>query len=69
MAFTVDSAFNASAEVAAAAHYPHIRLFTAAEVASNVSLVELHAVAQPWSVASPASVGGNNWTYFSAICW
>ena len=48
MAFTVPSAFNASAEIKAAAHYPHIRLFTAADVASNTSLVELGAVLQPW---------------------
>ena len=24
---------------------------------------------QNWTVASRASIGGGNWTYFSAVCW
>ena len=43
MQFTVDQAFNASAEVAAAANFPHIRLFTAANVPSLTPLTELAA--------------------------
>ncbi len=69
MQFTVDQAFNATAEVAAAADFPYIRLFTAAMIASNTPLVELAQVEEPWSVASPTAVGGGNWTYFSAMCW
>eukprot|EP01052_Picozoa_sp_SAG31_P004231 SAG31_NODE_174_length_21353_cov_23.387974_1_plen_204_part_00 len=70
MQFTVDNGFNASAEVAAAANFPNIRLFTAGNVPSLTPLTELAAkggVAQPWSIASPASVGGGNWTHFSAV--
>jgi sialate O-acetylesterase len=67
MQFTVDSAFNATAEVAAADGFPYIRLFTAALYASNTPLVQLESVEEPWSVASSASVGGGNWTYFSAV--
>ena len=69
MQFTVDSAFNATAEVAAAGNFPLIRLFTAAMIASDTPLTELAQVEEPWSVASAAAVGGGNWTYFSAMCW
>ena len=51
MEFTVDRGFNASAEVAAAADFPHIRLFTAGNIPSLAPLTELAAkggVAQPW---------------------
>ena len=69
MQFTVQQTFNATAELALAADYPHVRLFTAADVASSVSLVELAAVLQPWSVASPTTLAGGNFTFFSAVCW
>ena len=68
--FTTDSATNASDEVARAALYPQIRLYTVgASVTSDTPLRQVPAVAQPWSSASPASVGGGNWTYHSALCW
>ena len=69
MQFTVQQTFNATAELALAANYPHVRLMTAADLASNVSLVELAAVLQPWSVASPTTLAGGNFTFFSAVCW
>ena len=69
MQFTVSQAFNATKEIAAAADFPDIRLFTAALVNSSVPLMELASIEEPWSVASPASVGGKQWTYFSATCW
>ncbi|CAI8011165.1 Sialate O-acetylesterase [Geodia barretti] len=69
MQFTVPQAFNASEEEALADKYPNIRLFTAALMASDTPVEELLAVEQPWSVASAKTVGGGNWTYFSASCW
>jgi hypothetical protein len=68
--FTVIQAINATAEIAAAANYPHIRLFTTGQgTASLTPLQQLGSVEQTWSVASPSSVGLGNWSAFSAVCW
>jgi sialate O-acetylesterase len=69
MQFTVPQVFNASEEEALADKYPNVRLFTAALRTSDTPVRELLAVEQPWSVASSKTVGGGNWTYFSATCW
>ena len=69
MQFTVDQAFNATAEVAAANNYPTIRLFTASMLQSVKEQQQLLGVEQNWVVASSSSVGGGNWTFFSAACW
>lgn len=69
MQFSVPQVFNAAAEIAAAANYPEIRLFTAALKASATPVDELLQVEQPWAVASPESVNGSSFTYFSATCW
>lgn len=69
MQFTVDSAFNASNEVQAANNYPMIRLFTASEIGAAKPQIELLKIEEPWSVASNLTVGGGNWSYFSAMCW
>ena len=50
--------YNASAEIAAAANYPMVRLFTAALQSSNTPVDELLSIEQNWTVASP----GNNVT-------
>jgi sialate O-acetylesterase len=69
----VAQAFNASAEIAAADDpaYRRIRVFTVGEGTGNASapLPELATIAQPWAVASSASIGVGNWSAFSAVCW
>ena len=67
MAFAVSMAFNASEEIAAAANYPFIRLFTLMPSSSDVALNDIVEALQPWAVASPLSVGGGLGAYFSAI--
>jgi len=69
--FTVIQAFNASEEIAAVGtNYPTVRLFTVGQVSRNASVhIQFDQVMQPWTVASPSSVGGGNWTYFTAIGW
>lgn len=47
-------AFNASEEIAKAANYPHIRLFTAALKASSTPVDELLGIEQQWAVAGPS---------------
>lgn len=74
MQFSVGNASNATAEIAAANHFPAIRLFTAprhynatAEMSPQSSFSANPS--QPWSVASAASIGGPWGTNFSAACW
>ena len=45
--------YNASVEIAAAANYPMIRLFTAALESSSTPIDELISIEQNWSVAAP----------------
>ena len=63
---------NASAELAAAAAYPWIRIAAVTESHSSVPLRDLALVAPGWRQASSAALGGNNghsWGFFSATCW
>jgi sialate O-acetylesterase len=70
MQFTTVSAFNGTEEVARAANYPNVRVFSVGQgTTSYTPLSELGSIMQPWSVASPASIGNGNWSYFSAVCW
>ena len=65
------NASNATAEIAAASGFPHIRLMTAGRVVNEplVPQAELPYVEQHWSVASEESVGGPWGSNFSAACW
>ena len=66
-----DGGANKTAEVAAAALYPQIRLFTVGECFySPQPLPALRSISQPWVQASPHSVArGGMFGEFSAVCW
>jgi sialate O-acetylesterase len=66
MGFSVQSMYNGSVEIANAAKYPKVRLFTAARNVSDTPQEELMAIWLNWSVASPTSVGS---PFASAVCW
>ena len=40
-----------------------------AEIGSEEPVIELPEIEQPWSIANSSSIGGGNFTYFSAVCW
>jgi sialate O-acetylesterase len=70
MEFTVHTAFNATAEIAAAAEYPSIRVMTVGQgTRSDVPLADLATISQAWARASPASIGEGDWSAFSAVAW
>ncbi|XP_069805093.1 sialate O-acetylesterase-like [Dendropsophus ebraccatus] len=69
MGMTVSEIFNASQEMAKAAKYPFVRLFTAALQTSKTELLDLPKVALNWSIPTPQNLGHGNYTYFSAVCW
>ncbi|XP_075695297.1 sialate O-acetylesterase isoform X3 [Rhinoderma darwinii] len=69
MKMTVSMIFNASQELARAAHYPNIRLFTASRETSDTELLDLANVDLEWSVPTSLNLGDGDFTYFSAVCW
>ncbi|XP_041336442.1 sialate O-acetylesterase [Pyrgilauda ruficollis] len=69
MAMTVLQVANASQELAAATHYPYIRIFAAAPARSSVELEDLEQIDLPWSIPTAENLGHGNFTYFSAVCW
>jgi sialate O-acetylesterase len=68
--FTVSAAFNATAEIAASAGFPRIRV---AELAQNMSiqvpLEDLSSMEVGWARAGPDSIGAAPWHYLSAVAW
>eukprot|EP01119_Soliformovum_irregulare_P009112 TRINITY_DN2224_c0_g1_i1.p1 TRINITY_DN2224_c0_g1~~TRINITY_DN2224_c0_g1_i1.p1 ORF type:complete len:377 (-),score=100.86 TRINITY_DN2224_c0_g1_i1:51-1181(-) len=70
MQFSVLAGFNATQQVALAANYPLIRVFTVGQKSKSYTpLEEFGTIEQNWTIASPQSIGGGQWTYFSAVCW
>jgi hypothetical protein len=76
MVFAVPAMTNASAEIAAADCYPHIRIFTVGiGTQSAVPLRDLQTVREPWKVASSRTIsedvtpGHTMFGTFSAVCW
>ncbi|KAM6295715.1 sialate O-acetylesterase [Aegotheles albertisi] len=69
MAMTVLQVANASQELAAAARYPHVRLFAAARSLSHQELEDLEGIDLPWSIPTAENLGHGNFTFFSAVCW
>ncbi|KAM3921731.1 sialate O-acetylesterase [Leptodactylus fuscus] len=69
MEMTVSQIFNASQELALAAQYPYVRLFTASLEYSDTELLDLAKVDLPWSVPTSKNLGQGDFTYFSAVCW
>ncbi|XP_028391993.1 sialate O-acetylesterase-like [Dendronephthya gigantea] len=69
MEFTVVMSDNGAKAINESADYPDIRLFTAELDCESTPQLELKKVRLPWSRASPETVGGPAWQYFSAVCW
>ncbi|XP_067675338.1 sialate O-acetylesterase-like [Haliotis asinina] len=69
MQFTLSMAFNATKEAQDAVNYRYIRVFTVGEAGSAVGQYDLLNITQHWSVPSAATIGGPDWSYFSAVCW
>lgn len=72
MQMTVNGAFNASIEIPKAENYPQIRVFTVGQGStSDKQERQLLSIEQKWSMASATnSIGsGNDWSWFSAVCW
>jgi sialate O-acetylesterase len=68
--FTVDQAFNATAEVAAANNYPYLRVVTVGQSSTSYTpLTQLASIEQNWIAASNLTIGAGNWSAFSAVCW
>lgn len=66
--FTLISAFNGTAEIAAA-NYPTMRIMTVGQgnFSAPAPLPDLATVYQNWTAVTPASVGGPAFAAFSAI--
>ena len=80
MEFSLNHAFNASAEIADAGRYPGLRMFTAAHAVANSAQTDVHDKTggtgiyadSPWAFSSPqafAPVGQRDFSWFSAVCY
>ena len=69
MQLTVSMIYNGTIEIANAANYPKVRIFTNARVASSLPVEESLSISLNWSIPSAQTVGGPDWEYMSAVCW
>jgi sialate O-acetylesterase len=69
MQLTVGMIYNGTEEIANAANYPKIRVFTATLNDSATPVEELLHIRLKWSVAGNYSIGGPQWDWMSAVCW
>ena len=73
MQFSVNDAFNSTAEIAASIDFADVRLATVALQVANAPQDDAkHAANYTWARASPAAfvpAGGKGFTWFSATCW
>ena len=69
MQMSLNMIYNGTQEIQSAGNYSKIRVFTAALKNSTVPVEELLGILLQWSVASPQSIGGPDWTYMSSVCW
>ena len=80
MEFSVNNAFNASAEIADSVNYPNIRLATAARAVADTVQADVDDKTggagvyanSSWAVSAPAAfspVGGTGFSWFSAVCY
>ena len=69
MQFTLGMGNNASEEIADAANYQNIRVFTVAMEYSDEPLADLRTIEEVWSLPNKDTLGNKPWSYFSAVCW
>ncbi len=69
MQLTVNMIYNGSEEIANSVNYPKVRVFTASLMSSEAPVEELIRIRLNWSIPSPESIGGPDWTYMSSVCW
>lgn len=76
MEFAVPALTNSTDEAQLANAYPHIRIFSVGHAtSSNVPLLDLQTVWEPWQVASNLTIredyapGHTLFSTFSAVCW
>ena len=70
MAFATSQANNATAIIADSVNYPRLRLFTVKNPGGNALAVDVNVSTNyTWGVASPATVGGPAFGWFSAVCF
>ena len=73
MEFSVNAAFNASAEIAASANFPHLRLATVEKTVADTPQTDVASKANyTWARSSPSAFvpyGGKTFTWPSAACY